>query len=294
MLAVKRVRARRRHVQTELLDASGTKPRSRRGGKRRGAGRPPNGARAGSPHKRRETFKASEPLHVVLRVMAVMGALRKREMYRALRWATVVIAKHEDVRIIHLSIQQTHVHLLVEAQNKRALARGMKAFQISAAKLMNAALGWEVRRRGKVFADRYHAEVIRTPRQARHALAYVLNNWRKHREDRGESARNWLVDPFSSGCSFTGWKQLEHRDFMWKVPATYDPMIVWLPKTWLLQSGWRRYGLIDCREVPSTRQATRGPRTGHSRRNSRRRSGSNSNSGSSSSGSSSSGDTTGR
>ena len=260
MVAAKRSRARKRHVQTELLDASGTKPKSLRGGKRPGAGRPPKGSRAGSPHKRRETFKASEPLHIVLRVMAVMGALRKREMYRALRWATVVVAKHEDVRIIHLSIQRTHVHLLVEAQNKRALARGMKAFQISAAKLMNAALGWPVRRRGQVFEDRYHSEVIRTPRQARHALAYVLNNWRKHREDRGTRARSWLVDPFSSGCSFTGWKQLEHRDVMWKVPATpemCDAMIVWLPKTWLLQTGWRRYGLIDCREVPSARQATR-------------------------------------
>ena len=37
---------------------------------------------------------------------------------------------------------------------------------------------------GKVFPDRYHAQIIRTPRQARHALAYVLNNWRKHGENK--------------------------------------------------------------------------------------------------------------
>ena len=247
----KRTKARKRHVQTELLNACGTAPKSRRGGKRRGAGRPPKGARAGSPHKKREAFKPSQPLHIVLRVVGAMGALRRREMYRALRWATIVVAKHEDMRIVHLSIQQNHVHLLVEAQHKQALARGMKAFQISAAKLMNAALGWKVRRRGQVFEDRYHSEVIKTPRQARHALAYVLNNWRKHQQDRGVRARTWLVDPFSSGCSFAGWKQLEHATVMWRVPATYDAMAVWLPKTWLLQSGWRRYGLIDCHEVPS-------------------------------------------
>lgn len=118
---------------------------------------------------------------------------------------------------------------------------------------MNAALKWEVRRRGQVFTDRYHVEIIRTPRQARHALAYVLNNWRKHRED---AARTWLVDPFSTGWSFMGWKQLERALVLWRVPETYEPMFVWLPKTWLLYEGWRRHGLVDCREVPSQRFVT--------------------------------------
>ena len=120
----------------------------------------------------------------------------------------MVVGKYEDVRIVHLSIQRTHVHLLVEATNKTALARGMKAFQISAAKLINAAVSVRGarRRRGQVFTDRYHAELIESPRQARRALAYVLNNWRKHREDRGVRQRRWLVDPFSSGISFGGWK----------------------------------------------------------------------------------------
>lgn len=171
-------------------------------------------------------------------------------MFQALRAATIAVAKHEDFRIVHLSIQRTHVHLLVEAAHKTALARGMKAFQISAAKRMNAALKWEVRRRGQVFADRYHAEVIRSPRQARRALAYVLNNWRKHREDRGQ---RWNVDPFSSGCSFTGWKAFEGRLWMWKVPETYAPLIVWLPRTWLLSEGWMLYGRIDFDEVPGSR-----------------------------------------
>ena len=243
----------KRHVQMELLDARGTKQKSPRGGKRPGAGRPPKGARAGSPHKRRRAFKASTPLHVVLRASAAVGTLRRRKIYRAIRWATVVVGKYEDVRIVHLSIQRTHVHLLVEAANKTALARGMKAFQISAAKLINAVVSVRGarRRRGQVFTDRYHAELIESPRQARRALAYVLNNWRKHREDRGERARRWLVDPFSSGISFGGWKELEHALVMWRPPATYDPMIVWLPRTWLLREGWRRHGLIPCREVPS-------------------------------------------
>jgi REP element-mobilizing transposase RayT len=243
-------RLRKRHIQQSLLNATGTKPKSRRGGKRKGAGRPPKGQRAGSPHKKRIAFKARNPLHVSLRVEKVIGSLRRRCMWHAVRSATFAVASREDFRIVHVSVQRTHVHLLVEADGRTALAKGMQAFQISAAKHMNAALKWEVRRRGKVFSDRYHAEVITSRRQARHALAYVLNNWRKHREDAG---RSWNVDPFSSGCSFTGWKGLEQQTLMWELPPTYFAAIVWLPRTWLLREGWMLYGRIDFREVPSKR-----------------------------------------
>jgi REP element-mobilizing transposase RayT len=249
-------RPRVRHVQQELLDSTGTKPKSPRGGKRRGAGRPPKGERAGSPHKKRAAFKASQPLHIVMRVVPVMGQLRRRSMYLALRQASLTVATREDFRIVHISIQQNHVHLLVEAENKRALSRGMKAFEISAAKRMNAALKWKVRRRGKVFEDRYHSEIITSPRQARHALAYVLNNWRKHQQDRGALERTWMVDPFSSAVSFLGWKQLEGQTG-WKVRDTYEPMVVWEPRTWLLKVGWRKHGLLDCYEVPSKNRLAR-------------------------------------
>jgi len=216
-------------------------------------GRPPTNGRAGSPHKKRPTLDARNPLHIVLRAIALVRSLRRRDIYKAVRWATIIAAKHEGFRIVHLSLQRTHVHLLVEADSKEALARGMQAFQISAAKLINAAISKkkDVRRRGSVFPDRYHQEIIKTPKQARHALAYVLNNWRKHREDGGELSKTWLVDPFSTGVLFNGWKELESHDVMWKWRDTYDPMIVWLPKTWLLREGWRRHGLIGAREVPS-------------------------------------------
>src|SRR4051812_25411423 len=102
---------RKRHVQLDMLDASGTKPKLKRGGKRRGAGRPPKGKRAGSPHKTRRAFKRSEPIHVVLRVEKVFGNLRRRVFYSAVRAATIAVAKaeHPDFRIVHLSIQRTHV-----------------------------------------------------------------------------------------------------------------------------------------------------------------------------------------
>src|SRR6184192_1351964 len=229
-------------------------------------GRPRNDPkRAGSPHLKRPTHKKQYPVHVVLRVTPVVGSLRKRFMYRALRAATIACALRElaydDVkgafRIVHISIQRTHVHLLVEADNKLALSRGMQSFQISAAKHINREYSVKLklteRRRGNVFVDRYHAEELTSPRQARRALAYVLNNWRKHHEDRHAFAKTWLVDPFSSAISFTGWR--EHEDTQqvvrWHRPPSYDPLIVYLPKTWLLQQGWQKYGSVSFYEVPS-------------------------------------------
>ena len=129
-----------RKLQVSWLDPAG-QPLSKRGGKRRGAGRPPKGKRAGSPHKKRPAVRATTPVHVTLRVVSVIGSLRKRLMYHALRWATLALAaEHSDCRIVHISVQRDHIHLLVEADNAEALSRGMKAFQVSAAKRLNAAL----------------------------------------------------------------------------------------------------------------------------------------------------------
>jgi REP element-mobilizing transposase RayT len=252
-------RRRKRHVQQELLTKDGKRPKSRKGGKRPGAGRPPKGPRAGAPHKKRPAIKASEPIHVVLRVLSIVGMLRNRHIYKALRDATLVVARRETMRIVHISIQQNHIHLLVEANDKAALSTGMQSLKISAAKQINRALGRKLRtkRRGTVFADRYFSEVITSPRQTRHALAYVLNNWRKHREDNGAATGNWEVDPYSSGVVFAGWSR-EPDVIVWD---DHEPLIVWEPRTWLLREGWRRHGLIDWREVPSDarRRATNTP-----------------------------------
>jgi REP element-mobilizing transposase RayT len=230
----------------------------KRGGKRRGAGRPPKGARAGSPHKTRPELAARYPVHVVLRVIGAVGNLRRRFTYKAIREATFTTARRGDFRIVHLSIQRTHLHLLVEADDKDALALGMQGFQISAAKHLNAAISrgkLGPRRRGTVFPDRYHAEIITSPRQARHTLSYVLSNWRKHQEDRAQPMNAWTIDWFSSAVTFPGWAEYGDEPFLWRGPQTYDPLIVYQPKTWLLREGWKKQGTaISYREVPSAKR----------------------------------------
>jgi REP element-mobilizing transposase RayT len=228
-----------------------------RGGKRRGAGRPTKRKRAGSPHKERPFLHARYPIHVVLRVVGEVGNLRRRCVYQAIREATITTARREDFRIVQLSVQRTHVHLLVEADHKQALSSGMQGFQISAAKHLNAAISKGKpgpRRRGPVFPDRYHAEIITSPRQARHALSYVLNNWRKHQEDRKSPMSGWTIDWFSSAVSFPGWAEYGDEALFWRGPPTYDPLIVYQPRTWLLRVGWAKTGPISCREVPAMKQ----------------------------------------
>jgi len=226
----------------------------KRGGKRRGAGRPAKGARASERHERRPFHDAQHPVHVVLRVVKAIGSLRRRRTYQAIRAATRVVARRQGFRIVHISIQRTHVHLLVEAKGKLALSAGMQGFQISAAKHLNAAISKGrpgPRRRGTVFPDRYHAVVIDSPRQARHALAYVINNWRKHAEDRGEFTRRWDVDWYSSGAMFPHWKEAG-RGVGLRGPSEFEPVVVSAPRTWLLREGWMKHGAISCREVPSS------------------------------------------
>ena len=244
-------RMRKRHLQ-QALRFDGKKSRKPRRGGAKG-GRPPKGPRSSERHKKRPSFRKYDAQHVVVRATPDIGSLRRRAMYQALRRALVTTFSRQNFRIVHMSIQGTHIHLLIEADDRDALARGMQAFQISAAKHLNAAMAKLTgkRRRGTVFVDRYHARIIRTPKQARNALAYVLNNWRKHRENRDAAAvkHGWKVDPFSSAPTFTGWRDIDTAAIVW--PATYDPLPVWEPKTWLLREGWKKHGLLLSTEIPS-------------------------------------------
>jgi hypothetical protein len=126
---------------------------------------------------------------------------------------------------------------VVEADDAGALGRGMQALGIRLARAVNRALG----RRGQVLADRYHLRVLRTPREVRNALAYVLLNLRKHLAQRGGAAPG-AVDPASSGRWFAGWAR--------EAIAPRDPPVVSPASSRLLRVGWLRWGRIDLAETP--------------------------------------------
>jgi len=113
-----------KHGQTEMIFRT-------HGGKRRGAGRKPKGKRPGASHAARPKHNPRHPVHVTMRVVGSAAGLRCRDMYFAVREATIVTARREDFRINHISIQRDHLHLIVEAETKDALSQGIRGFSSS-------------------------------------------------------------------------------------------------------------------------------------------------------------------
>jgi REP element-mobilizing transposase RayT len=246
----RKVFRRRGKPQLEIafkqLDRNG----QHRGGRREGAGRKPKGARPGSPHKRRAAVDRRHPQHVTLRVVGDIPNLRTPDTYRAIRQAFHVTGERHDFRIVHFSIQGNHIHLLVEAESKQALALGVKGFQVSAAKRINALVrdANGKRRRGQVFADRYHVHPLKTVEEVRNAICYVLNNFRKHGVRRGPFLFDGKLDPYSSAVFFPGWR--ERTTPAIHIPPEYEVPRVCSPETWLLKESWKRARPISCFEVP--------------------------------------------
>jgi hypothetical protein len=120
----------------------------------------------------------------------------------------------------------------------------MKSLATRFALAVNRALG----RRGPVLRDRYHHRVLRTPREVRNALAYVLLNGRRHAA-KGRRALAGVVrlDPASSARWFEGWRRDARLS---EPPPAASPPAVARAHTWLLLVGWRRRGLLDPAEVP--------------------------------------------
>jgi len=210
------------------------RPRTKRGTLRKKLGRPVTGRRMDPRHRTRPEHDARHPVHVVLRVTREVSSLRTRHAYRAIRRAVDRCRARGDFRVAHVSIQSNHVHLIVEADDKRALSRGMQGFAIVAAKRINRELH---RSRGGVFAYRYYAKALITPTEVRNAICYVVNNWRHHRCDRHDSRR---FDPYSSAHAVREWRLEPHPD---QLPVVR-------PTTWLLTAGYRRASAIRPDEVP--------------------------------------------
>jgi hypothetical protein len=169
-----------------------------------------------------------------------------------LRAALAAGSVREGFRICHFSIQGNHIHLIVEAESAQALARGVQGFKIRVARRLNRC----IQRSGAVFADRYHAVFVTSPRQARAALCYVLNNALRHGE---RLDRRWGgIDPFSSAWHFDGWASESWRRVV--TPPEGDPPVA-PARSWLLREGWRRHGLLAISELPPAAARATGRRS---------------------------------
>jgi REP element-mobilizing transposase RayT len=134
-----------------------------------------------------------------------LPGLRKRAVMEELRQALRAAGLRGSFRLVHYSVQGNHLHLVVEADDRIALSRGMQGLAIRVARAINRATG----RKGKVFADHYFARELRTPAEVRRAIRYVLDNHLHH-----DWARRLQTDPCAS-----------------ETPLAQ-------PRTWLLSVGW--------------------------------------------------------
>src|SRR5437879_880396 len=229
------------------LDLSAT---PRWGGRRLGAGRKP-GPKPLVRHATRAAFRRL-PAHVTLRLRPDLPSLRTVRIVRELERSFAASCARPGFRLAHYSLQGNHAHLIVEATDREALGRGMKAIGARVARAVNRV----AHRRGRVLADRYHVRLLPTPKEVRGALRYVLLNARHHATKVGAalSRSRVVLDRASSAVWFDGWTRwVPGAHYEHGPPPAQRQCPVARPRTWLLRIGWRRHGLLDPSEVPGDR-----------------------------------------
>ena len=220
-------------MQLPLFGRRPAPRRDGRGGARVRSGPKPSG-RVG--HGARPRHPRYQPVHVTLRVRKGIPGLRRWHLYHVLREAFRKANWRDDWRLVHFSVQSNHLHLICEADDRRALTRGTQGLAIRTAKALNKRL----ERKGKVFADRFHAVELSCPLQVKRTLVYVFANALGH-----GGGFHAAVDPFSSAAHFGGWK--------YPLPPNGErgPAVGKGPSTWLLSTGWLRYGKLRFHDRPS-------------------------------------------
>jgi REP element-mobilizing transposase RayT len=202
------------------------------GGKRRGAGRP---NRSGTvSHGKRESVDFKKPLHLTLKLKGDAPNLRTKHLFRDFRAAARQV-KAFGLHLIHFSVLSNHIHLLAEAKDSGALARGMKSLSGRFGKAIRRVIGG----RGSVFAGRFHMHILRTPTEMKRALEYVLLNHVKHQKTVE------YLDDFSSAFAFKDWRALIGRrlnglieDQVQSYSHDFEELSV--AQSWLCRVGWKR------------------------------------------------------
>jgi REP element-mobilizing transposase RayT len=138
-------------------------------------------------------------VHVTLR--SRLAPLRSQLLFPSVRLALMRAARRDPrrFRVVHFSVQRDHVHLIVEAADKQALSSGMRSVAIRIARYVNDLLA----RGGRLWARRWHGRALKSPREVRNAIVYVVANFRKH----ARAALRSGLDPYSSAPCFDGFRE---------------------------------------------------------------------------------------
>jgi REP element-mobilizing transposase RayT len=153
-------------------------------------------------HRKRPRFSDRQPQLVTLRVKKEVGNLRTEESFAAIKSALRAGSERCGIRLVDFSVQEDHILLVVEADTRTSLSRGIQGLSVRIARAVNRTLS----RRGKVFADRYHARILKTPSQVRDAVDYVRQAFKLRLMAAGVDVHPFYIDPYSSmsgeACTF--------------------------------------------------------------------------------------------
>ncbi len=152
------------------------------GGKRKNSGRTRLRSK-GVAHRIREKVSSRTPMHINFRYSE---RVRNKDSLKLLK-KSITNARRHGLRILHFSFQSNHIHLIVEATSNEILTWGMRSLTITFAMGLN---------RGRIQVERYHLHVLKSIRETRNAIYYVLFNQQKH--EKGISS---TIDEYSSVLS---------------------------------------------------------------------------------------------
>jgi putative transposase len=146
-----------------------------------------------------------------LRIASDIPSLRSSRRFALIRKCFAKAKVRTGMRLVEFTVLSNLLHLIVEADTSTELSRGMQGLCVRLARVLNEAL----KRSGRIFADHFHSEILRSPTQLVNAIRYVLDNAARH------YGRTIVGDAFSSAAE-------ENAEVLVK------------PSGWLLRSGWAR------------------------------------------------------
>ncbi len=209
------------------------------GGARKGSGRKKK-LKGKQNHLARPEISGKHPLHINVKIQKNLPNLRTKKLFNIVKKA-ILRARLRGFRINHFAVLKNHIHLIAEGKDKKQMGKAMQAFTLSLAKSINRTC----KRKGKVFVDRYHLHILKTPLEVKNALKYVFKNAAKH-----YSLEN-IFDPYSSLIAFKEKERLlgQAGFIIPKILSSFDEIyhhlqsiihIIDPARSWLLKTGWTK------------------------------------------------------
>lgn len=135
------------------------------GGARVGAGRKPFPGRPRMGHDRRAPHDARHPLLLTMRAAAAVPSLRSTRLFATVR-DSIAAGATAGFRVVHFSVQQDHIHAIVEADSDDDLTSGIRGLTIRIALAVKRLTGLR-----RIWGDRYHGtravDTTRSPKRDR-------------------------------------------------------------------------------------------------------------------------------